>query len=80
MNQVERLQHIQSLCLSARRLASSQHEPLVANFLDMLLLELGDQLARMPGSRVPSSPRQTKAPQAPQPGVEPSGSGDSVSP
>jgi hypothetical protein len=62
MNQVERLQHIQSLCISARRLASSQREPLVASFLDMLLLELGDQIARIPGSRVPAAPRRPPAP------------------
>ncbi|WP_406855517.1 hypothetical protein ABEG18_23765 [Alsobacter sp. KACC 23698] len=70
MNQVERLQHIQSLCISARRLASSQREPMVASFLDMLLLELGDQIARIPGSRVPASPRRPAAPPDYRAGVE----------
>lgn len=60
MNQLERLEHILSLCSSARGLASPAHEPLITRLLDMLLLELGETLAHTPGHRV----RASRAPKA----------------
>ncbi|PSC04727.1 hypothetical protein SLNSH_11530 [Alsobacter soli] len=52
MSQLERLEHIMSLCASARRLARVETEPLVARLLDMILLEVGESLSRTPGHRV----------------------------